>query len=496
MIDLDEIQEAIGDYFVGGGITLEDVSFLISLYFSGGLINPNPGPTPVTGPPQLSNMIAKVRPSVVKVQRPDGGQGTGVIFNVEDGNAYIVTNQHVTGYDTNVTVTVDDNRTLQGDVLGADAAKDLAVVRIPCADCAAAEFGDSAALSVGDEVIAIGYARDFAQPLVQVRPTRAITPGTASVNLGIVSAFRYDSTTGRELIQMDTPINPGNSGGPLLNLDGEIIGINTFRLRESQNLNYAVSETTVQNRIPALLSGNLPRPTPEPARGRWVTVFGPMAGHIHHQPDDGLIETVTTQVSLRDVSVGAWFENPYAGTGDQAFGYGFKLRVSGATNPHLVFVVHSDGIWQIRKRTGNQPSEVIARGAAPNLRTGANQRNYVGAFILDDVGSFFLNGQWMKLPNELGIFPLGPGTKAGEVEILGSYFRGTERAGAITHFEYFRGRVWEASSVSDAANIRDLMAQVEAEYQAGPSSAMESTGHQHPAEATHQQAGPGSGSSR
>ena len=444
MIEKDEAIAAINDYLFGGNVTKDDVIAIINLYLFGGLINPNPGPTPAAGPAQLSTMIARVRPSVVKVQRPDGGQGTGVIFNVEDGNAYIVTNQHVVGYDTNVTVTVGDTRKFSGYVLGADVAKDLSVVRIPCGDCVAAEFGDSAALKVGDEVVAIGYARDQFQPTVEIRPTRVITPGVASVNHGIVSAFRYDSRNNRELIQMDTPINPGNSGGPLLNLEGKIVGINTFVLRFSQNLNYAVSETTVQNRIPALRSGNLPRPTPRPStESRLVTVFGPLAGHIHHQPDDGLIESVTTHVSLKDINAGAWFQNPYAGAGDQAFAYGFRLRVSSATDPFLVFVVHSDGTWQIRKRTtGNQPSVVmIARGVAPNLRTGANQWNYVGAFAFRDVGSFFLNGQWMKLPNGLGIFPLGPGTEAGEVEIIDGYFRGTERAGAITHFEYFRGMV-------------------------------------------------------
>ena len=69
--------------------------------------------------------------------------------------------------------------------------------------------------------------------------------------------------------------------------------------------------------------------------------------------------------------------------------------------------------------------------------------------------------------------------------IINGYILGTERAGATTHFESFRGRVWEASSVSETANIQDLMAQVEAEYQAGrPSATESSTGHQHPAEAT------------
>ena len=476
MIEKPEVIAAINDYLFGGNIAKADVIAIINLYLFGGLIDPNPSPT--AGPPaQLSDIIARIRPAVVKV-RSSGGTGSGVIFQVEDQNAYIVTNQHVVGYDLNVTVTVADTRELDGYVVGADAAKDLAVVRIPCGDCAAAEFGDSAALRVGDEVIAIGYARDFAQPLVLVRPTRVITSGAASVTSGIISAFRYDSHSDRELLQMDTPINPGNSGGPLLNLDGEIIGINTFRLHASQNLNYAVSETTVQNRIPALLSGDLPRPAPQPRTGRLVTVFGPLAGHMHHD-DDSYYERFPAPVSRRDIGVGAWFQNPYEGNDLQSFSYGFRLRFSSATAPHLVFVVHSDGAWRVVKQTGRS-TEVVAGGTAPDLRTGANQWNYVSALTVGDFGSFFLNDQWLELSAGVDIFPLGAGTEAGRIDMIDGYYETTEHAGAITHFERFNGLVLESSSVSSGKNLEDLMANVEAEYRAGQPPAAGSTHHMDP----------------
>ncbi len=145
--------------------------------------------------------------------------------------------------------------------------------------------------------------------------------------------------------------------------------------------------------------------------------------------------------------------------------------------------MHSDGYWRVIKRTGRN-EEVVATGAAPSLRTGYLQWNYVLALAVGDYTAFYLNGQWMQVSGGLDIFPLGPGTDRGWVDIITAYISGTEREGAITHYENFRGRVLESSSVSEGTNMQDLMAHVEAEYQGGPPSATESsTGHRHPAEA-------------
>ena len=245
MIEKDEVISAINDYLFGGGITKEDVIYIINLYLFGGLINPNP--TPVSVEPQLSTIIAQVRPSVVKIDTIHVGQGSGVIFRTDGEFAYVATNQHVVGYETAVSVTVRDTSPIVGYVVGADVGKDLAVVRFPCTDCTVAQFGDSHALNVGDQVFTIGYSLAAIQPQALIRPTQVPPANVASVTQGIISAFRYDSINDRDLIQTDAPINPGNSGGPLLNTEGEIVGINTFRLYGSENMGYAVMETTVQN---------------------------------------------------------------------------------------------------------------------------------------------------------------------------------------------------------------------------------------------------------
>ena len=145
------------------------------------------------------------------------GSGTGVIF---DSQGLVLTNNHVIAGSENITVTLDDGRQFQGEVIGADILSDLAVLRIPGEGYTALSLdgtGDRV-LRVGDWVIAIGNALAL--------------PGGPTVTVGVVSALgrTIESTPGvtlYDLIQTDTVINPGNSGGPLIDLQGSLVGINT-----------------------------------------------------------------------------------------------------------------------------------------------------------------------------------------------------------------------------------------------------------------------------
>ena len=132
------------------------------------------------------------------------GTGTGVIFDTQGRTGYVVTNEHVVEGQSRVNVTVNDSTTYNGTVLGIDAVRDLAVVSICCGDFTALEFGDAAALEVGDEVVSIGYALG------------SRIQGSATVTKGIVSALRWDPDRSAYVIQSDAAINPGNSGGPML----------------------------------------------------------------------------------------------------------------------------------------------------------------------------------------------------------------------------------------------------------------------------------------
>ena len=179
------------------------------------------------------------------------GTGSGAIFETQGQTAYIITNQHVVDGDAEVGVTVNDSAYYRGTVLGTDTVRDLAVVRICCGSFSKLSFGDVSRLQPGDEVVTIGYALGL--------------PGEATITRGIVSAVRYHPGYRSEVIQTDAAVNFGNSGGPTLSMSGDILGINTFGLRDSEGLNFAVSGITVQQRIPALMTAQAaPTPTPMP----------------------------------------------------------------------------------------------------------------------------------------------------------------------------------------------------------------------------------------
>lgn len=162
-------------------------------------------------------------------QPPESGTGSGIVLK-KDG--YILTNYHVVKKADKILVTLKDERKFEGKLISHDTYSDLAIVKIDAMDLPIAVFGDSKELRPGDWVLAIGSPLGLEH----------------TVTLGIISAIsRHVGVTfgaaqgAYKYIQTDAPINPGNSGGPLVNLIGEVIGINTFIIgRNAQNLNFAI----------------------------------------------------------------------------------------------------------------------------------------------------------------------------------------------------------------------------------------------------------------
>ncbi|MDE6050044.1 MAG: trypsin-like peptidase domain-containing protein, partial [Paramuribaculum sp.] len=154
------------------------------------------------------------------------GLGSGVIIS-SDG--YIVTNNHVIDGAEKLEITLNDNRTFNATVIGADASTDLALIKIEANDLPIIPFGDSDALKVGEWVLAVGNPFGFTSTVtagIVSAKARSISQATSSRRMGIES-----------YIQTDAAVNPGNSGGALVNLRGELIGINTAIY--SQTGNYA-----------------------------------------------------------------------------------------------------------------------------------------------------------------------------------------------------------------------------------------------------------------
>ena len=152
------------------------------------------------------------------------GTGSGVIIR-KDG--YILTNNHVAGNASTIKVTLNDKRVFTGKIVGRDGFTDLAVVKIPADGLPVARLGTAKQLRPGDFAVAIGSPAGLSN----------------TVTMGIISALGRslgDQLGDVGLVQTDAAINPGNSGGPLLNIHGEVIGVNTAIQKNFQNIGFAI----------------------------------------------------------------------------------------------------------------------------------------------------------------------------------------------------------------------------------------------------------------
>ena len=180
------------------------------------------------------------------------GAGSGIIIDQTDESLLILTNYHVVEDGKNITVTYVDDETSQAVIKGYDKDADLAVLSVPLTDLGVgtmdairmAKMGDSDAITMGEMVVAIGNALGYGQ----------------SVTVGYVSAkdrlVESDEGTKLALIQTDAAINPGNSGGALLNVKGEVIGINSVKYvdEDVEGMGFAIPITTAEPIIEELKS--------------------------------------------------------------------------------------------------------------------------------------------------------------------------------------------------------------------------------------------------
>ena len=149
------------------------------------------------------------------------GLGSGVIV---EARGLLLTNEHVVRNAEQITVTLTDGRQLPAQVLGSSATYDLAVLKVDAGKLPVAPLGDSDDLVVGEWAIAIG--NPFGYLLNDTQPT--VTAGVVSATRRDIKSEVTDTGVYKNMIQTDAAINPGNSGGPLVNGDGDVIGINTF----------------------------------------------------------------------------------------------------------------------------------------------------------------------------------------------------------------------------------------------------------------------------
>ena len=191
--------------------------------------------------------------------------GSGIIVGENDKELLIVTNNHVVEDSTSLKVAFIDSEVVDAAIKGTDAETDLAVIAVPLeqikddtkSKIKVARLGNSDELKVGQGVIAIGNALGYGQ----------------SVTVGYVSALnrevRVSSTSTRELLQTDAAINPGNSGGALLNMKGEVIGINAakYSSTEVEGIGYAIPISKAEDIMNQLMNRKTMNPVEEAKRG-------------------------------------------------------------------------------------------------------------------------------------------------------------------------------------------------------------------------------------
>jgi S1-C subfamily serine protease len=175
---------------------------------------------------------------------PQGGQGSGFII---DDQGHIITNNHVVEDATKVTVILHDERRLEAEVVGTDRESDVALLQVD-----AEKLGEVKPLLLGDS--------DRIKPGQMAAALGSPFGLDGSITVGIISGIgrSLSSASQRpnpEIIQTDAAINPGNSGGPLLNLAGEVVGINTAIEVSSTGIGFVVPINTVKSLLPALLRG-------------------------------------------------------------------------------------------------------------------------------------------------------------------------------------------------------------------------------------------------
>ena len=204
----------------------------------------------------IAGVLNRVEPAVVALStqqqvdassfngvEPSQGAGTGLVLT-KDG--YILTNAHVIEGAATIKVTFADRKVRTATVIGRDRQKDVALVKVDgVTNLATATLGSSKSMAVGDQVVAIGNALAL--------------PGGPTITTGIVSALNRtieaDSGALEGLIQTDAAINPGNSGGPLVNARGEVIGMNTAILRNTNNIGFSIAIDQIKPVVDKLRKG-------------------------------------------------------------------------------------------------------------------------------------------------------------------------------------------------------------------------------------------------
>lgn len=300
---------------VVGGTAFSGASYFMNQYFpesevtesskSAAVTKIQPTSTAVNvNSTDISDVVDEVMPSIVAITSmsqqevlsffgqgqivENESSGSGILVNKDETYLYVATNNHVVEGATALTVQFSDETTAAATIRGTDPSDDLAVVQVALSDLSEdtlntikiATIGDSDQLSVGNPAIAIGNALGYGQ---------SVTTGVISA-LGREVTFQ-DETTGEtissSLIQTDAAINPGNSGGALINVDGEVIGINSSKYSDTsvEGMGFAIPMATAKPILEDLIANGKTTTTGSPYLGIYGVDVTEDVSEQYHMPE-------------------------------------------------------------------------------------------------------------------------------------------------------------------------------------------------------------------
>lgn len=258
---------------------------------NGGLVKKNVN---ITSNDSISESIDKVYNSVVVVSNYQNGRltgyGSGFVYKKDDNYGYIMTNNHVVEDATEVKLTLSSGEEVDAEVLGTDSYMDVAVLRMDGDKVLqVAEIGDSTESKLGDTVFTVGTP-------VSTEYAGTVTKGIISGENREITVTNNGSEYMMEAIQIDASINPGNSGGPLVNINGEVIGVNSVKLVESsiEGMGFAIPIEVAMSQVEKLENGE---PIARPVIG--VTLYDldslPLLGYSDLRIDESVKSGVVVQ---------------------------------------------------------------------------------------------------------------------------------------------------------------------------------------------------------
>ena len=351
------------------------------------------------------------------------GAGSGFVI---DPAGHILTNEHVIADEEYLTVIFDDGATTTPLVIGTDPKRDIALLKVETGSPLTA-LPLATHMREGEGVVALGYPLHLRDGI--------------TVTTGIISAFRVSPVVA--YVQTDAAINPGNSGGPLLNLSGEVVGMNTSVLRtipgrsfDAQGIGFAVRSDSLAFNSLMMWSNAYATSTPALAPDTTPAEAPPTTADTQSTKEDssegGIVSAFERRAGATDLVAEATFTMPHDPTGS-AWISGFLLRLH--EDSFHALLMHRSGVWRHYLRSGEtEQPELVDEASSPNISTDTGAQNHLRVVVMGDTGWLFINGAYEAKLDLSGL------EDPGSVGLIGAFYRGNEVRGGSISFSGFAVR--------------------------------------------------------